>query len=360
MALMTKKLVVAGARGFLAEHTFRGLAKLGISPVAVVDNNPKLWGDSAGGIKIVQPGEAVRHYPDAIYVTAVYNHTPLRRQLRELGAVQVITYATLFRQYPGVFLPYFALDLPSRLAENAAAIKAAENIWADDNSRTLYLALMKWFETLDSDSVPRPDSPADMYFPDFLRLRPDEVFADCGAFDGDTLRQYLRVTEGKFSRVTCLEPDPRNFELLRSWTQTLLESDRITSVHAAVTHDGKNVPFAASGDVAAHKVNRNGETDRVIIVPGVRLDDLTPSPTFIKMDIEGSEMGALQGGERLLRSARAAWAITLYHRLEDFWAIPLYFQSVAPELKLFLRHYAEDYAETICYAVPPDRVAKQP
>ncbi|HWX56729.1 MAG TPA: FkbM family methyltransferase [Verrucomicrobiae bacterium] len=357
---MTETLVIAGARGFLAEHTFRGLKTLGITPVSVVDNDPRLWGDSAGNIKIVQPSEAVRDYPDAVYVTAVYNHTPLRRQLRELGAVRVITYAALFRQYPSVFLPYFALDLPSRLAENAIQINAAAEIWADAESRELYLALMQWFKTLDSDAVPRPDSPAKMYFPGFLRLRPDEVFADCGAFDGDTLRQYLRATKGQFSHVTCLEADPSNFELLRNWARTLPQKDRITLVHGAVTHDGKNVQFSASGDVAAHKVTDNGEAGQVITVPGVRLDDLTPSPTFVKMDIEGSEMGAIQGGERLLRSGQTAWAMTLYHHLEDFWVIPLHFRSAAPQLKLFLRHYAEDYAETICYALPPDRVAKEP
>lgn len=353
---MIDRLVVAGARGFLADYMFAGLAKLGIVPVAVIDNNPKLWGESAGGIRIAPPAEIVRQHPAATYVTAVFNHTPLRRQLSGLGADKVITYAQLFRKYPEVFLPYLAVDLPSKLTQNAEAIKQAADCWADEESRRLYAGLMEWFETLNSDAVPPPLPSAETYFPEFLRLRSDEVFVDCGAFDGDTLRQYLQVSRGQFSRIFCLEPDPSNFSRLESFAKSLPAADRIELIHAAATHDGKSLQFAASGNVASHAASGKEQTEKSISIPGIRLDDLTPRPTFVKMDIEGSEMSAIRSGDALLRSGKAVWAITLYHHLEDFWRIPLHMRSAAPELRLYLRHYAEDYAETICYAIPPDRV----
>jgi FkbM family methyltransferase len=190
-----------------------------------------------------------------------------------------------------------------------------------------------------------------------LRLREDEVFVDCGAFDGDTLRQYLSVTDGVFSHVVALEPDPVNFARLQEFVRSSSDADRISLFNAAVTADGGSLQFAASGNVAAHATRKGEESvGGVISVPGVRLDDLSHLPTFVKMDIEGSEMSAIESGKMLLRNGRTVWAVTLYHHLEDFWRIPLYFHSVAPQMSFFLRHYAEDYAETIFYAVPADRL----
>jgi len=353
---MIEHLVVAGARGFLAEHMFRGLARLGIVPLTAVDNNPDLWGKSASGTEIIQPSQAVTRFPHATFVAAVHNHTPLRRQLQQLGAKHVISYAVLFRKYPGVFLPYLALDVPSKMAENRDAIEAASAVWADRESRDLYSALTQWFKTLDAPNMPAPLSPQETYFPSFLRLRQDEVFVDCGAFEGDTLRQYLQLTRGAFSSIVCIEPDPQNFERLRRLVQSLSQKERIVLLHAAITHEHGSVRFAASGNVASHTSLIGDEAEKVIEVPGVQLDDLSPRPTFVKMDIEGSEVSAIKSAEGLLRGGQTAWAVTLYHHLEDFWRIPLYFRRAAPELRLFLRHYAEDYAETICYAVPPERV----
>ena len=68
-----------------------------------------------------------------------------------------------------------------------------------------------WFETeldaLLAESVPaarlREASTFDPYadFPSLFGLRNDEVFVDCGAFDGDTLRIFLNQSGGRFAKV---------------------------------------------------------------------------------------------------------------------------------------------------------------
>jgi hypothetical protein len=77
------------------------------------------------------------------------------------------------------------------------------------------------------------------------------------------------------------------------------------------------------------------------------------------MDIEGFERQALAGAGGLLSAGKTAFAVTLYHRTSDLWQIPRFIHEVAPGLRLYLRHYAEDWAETICYAVPPGRLSRQ-
>lgn len=68
------------------------------------------------------------------------------------------------------------------------------------------------------------------------------------------------------------------------------------------------------------------------------------------MDIEGAEMDALRGMEKLMKRDRPKLAICVYHKPEDFWEIPLYIKSVVPEYTFILRHHSHDASETVLYA----------
>jgi hypothetical protein len=74
---------------------------------------------------------------------------------------------------------------------------------------------------------------------------------------------------------------------------------------------------------------------------------------FIKMDIEGSELSALQGAESALRRWRPKLAISLYHRPEDFFSIPLWLDSLGAGYEFFLDHYSIHHEETVLYARVP-------
>ncbi|MDD3182123.1 MAG: FkbM family methyltransferase [Alphaproteobacteria bacterium] len=72
---------------------------------------------------------------------------------------------------------------------------------------------------------------------------------------------------------------------------------------------------------------------------------------FIKLDIEGSELSALKGAEATLRRFKPKLAISLYHKCEDFYEIPLYLNNLGLGYKFYLDHYTIYVAETILYAV---------
>ncbi len=73
--------------------------------------------------------------------------------------------------------------------------------------------------------------------------------------------------------------------------------------------------------------------------------------TFIKMDIEGSELAALQGAKETIQKYRPKLAISLYHKPEDMLEIPNYILNIVPDYKLYLRHYATNLWETVLYAI---------
>lgn len=246
------------------------------------------------------------------------------------------------------------------IAQDAQTVAEVANLWADEESRILYTAILNWFVTLASESVPAPSPSAATYIPDFLQLREDEVFVDCGAFDGDTVLQYARASHGRYREIIALEPDPRTFQKLAACAKTL---GRVTPLNAGAGAECGKVPFVAGGLMSSHAACAGAAgfsaPGVMVDVDLIRLDDLSPRPTYVKMDIEGFEREALAGARGLVSAGETAFAVTLYHRTSDLWQIPRFIHEVAPGLRLYLRHYAEDWAETVCYALPLDRVSQQ-
>lgn len=85
----------------------------------------------------------------------------------------------------------------------------------------------------------------------------------------------------------------------------------------------------------------------------VRLSDILRNNkvTYIKMDIEGSELMALYGAEEIIKKQRPKLAICVYHKPDHLWEIPFYLRNIVLDYKIFLRHHSTLDYETVCYAV---------
>jgi len=79
-------------------------------------------------------------------------------------------------------------------------------------------------------------------------------------------------------------------------------------------------------------------------------------PPLIKMDTEGAELEALAGSRSKIADGRPVLAITVYHRQDDLWLVPLLIDSITPGYRFFLRSHAEACWDTSCCVVPADRV----
>jgi len=199
-----------------------------------------------------------------------------------------------------------------------------------------------------------------MYFaPELFRLHDHEVFVDCGAYDGDSIRAFLSHTSHAFERIVACEPDAHNRAALDAFLATLTPATRARIAvlpFALSNHDGI-VSFAATGAVDARIAQSAFEADAV---PCRRLDRLLetmPRPTLVKMDIEGAEPLALDGLREALPVSRPILAICAYHEAEHLWRLPLLMKTLLPEHRLALRRYAEGCWETVYYAVPEERWA---
>lgn len=274
--------------------------------------------------------------------------------MESLG-LRILSVPELFWQYPDAFLPFASLGLPEEILDHKEGVQRGLALWHDEASLREYLAQIAWRTTLDSQVLPGHLAQKEIYFPtDLLDLSPDESFVDCGAFDGDSLRAFL--TRAKTLKCFIgIEPDSRNRANLQARIEALPSPlrERCSTLPYAVSDRTGVLHFDETG-TAGSTLTKEGHLE----IPTERLDVMLDglAPTFIKMDIEGAEKMALEGGRNVIAKHLPVLAICLYHRPSDLWEIPALIRDIAPEYRLFLRRYCDDCWEQVCYAIPPARL----
>lgn len=177
----------------------------------------------------------------------------------------------------------------------------------------------------------------------------DEVFVDCGGFIGDTVQSYINQF-GVYKHIYVYEPSEEN---LLSCKKNLGQYRDITVRPCGVGEKGDFLSFQGGGSSGTFMTGQRTAKDEGIKI--VSLDeDIAEPVTFIKMDIEGSEISALLGAKRHIQNDFPKLAICTYHIVSDMWEIPRLIDTIHPGYRFFIRHY--DFPqnwETVVYAIPP-------
>lgn len=353
-------IVLFGARK-MGQKALAGLRRAGIEPLAFSDNNPSIWGECIDGVPVFSPADAAARLGNsAVFVMAIWGHgsaDPMgdrQQRLRELGCRRVTSFGPLFWKYAEVFLPQIpALDLPHKVLEQADAVRKAFAVLADERSRREYIAQLRWRLWFDFDALPDPVQQP-IYFPgDVVALRDDEVYVDCGAYDGDTILDFLKRCDHKFRRVIAFEPDAVSLGQLRRRLAELPEAvrERVRVVAAATGAEPGAVRFAATGGLGSAA----GQGD--LEVPLVTLDESLAgeSPTYIKMDIEAAEPDTLLGARNVIGRHAPVLAVCAYHRQNHLWRLPNLICDLNADYRVFLRPHIQQVEDLVCYAVPTQR-----
>lgn len=353
------QLVLFGA-GNLGRRAAAGLRTHSIAPLCFVDNNQNLWGQKVEGLPVLSPQEGARLYGDsATFVVTIWRGEGHERmpdrmaQLRALGCNRVVPFLLLFWKYPDLFLPHYTCDLPHRLLLQADGVRRGLHLMADDASRAEYIAQVRFRLLGDFDSMAMPVD-GDIYFRDELfRLTENESLVDCGAFDGDTVAQFIMKTGGEFGGISAFEPDPQNYRKLQEQVNRLPADQRQRILlHKAATADTRQVVRMNVGEGASSHLG-SGECEVQCVTLDATLGDAHAS--LIKMDIEGSEMAALRGARKTIAQEAPILAICVYHRQDDLWNVPLLIDNIAPGYSFYLRPHLLEGWDLVCYAVPKGR-----
>jgi FkbM family methyltransferase len=134
------------------------------------------------------------------------------------------------------------------------------------------------------------------------RLQTGSVVVDAGANIG-IYSQFLSRCVGPGGKVHSFEPSPDNFRRLRN---AISGFSNVQANQLAVSDKtGESVLYISDNLNVDHRAYpTDGETRRTLSIQCTRLDDyFKPGERvdLIKMDIQGFEMHALRGAERVLR-----------------------------------------------------------
>lgn len=172
--------------------------------------------------------------------------------------------------------------------------------------------------TLSFPGAPEDDSIAAYTY--WYKPKLGDLVFDMGAHAGFTTIMFARMV-GPTGRVVAFEPDPASLDYLK---RNLLaqEVSNVTIVPKAIDAKTGTAYFNADGTMSAGLVCHSiyGCTGERIQVQTISLDDVFAefgAPQFIKMDIEGAEIGVIQSAASLLRTHPANLAFDTYHRMPD-------------------------------------------
>jgi len=179
---------------------------------------------------------------------------------------------------------------------------------------------------------------------------PGDIVFDCGACIGDTALLFAGLVAMQ-GEVHLFEPIPLHARYCR--LQASLNPSLAHVLHVNELAVSSRT-YVTSGD--------RSDSDR--IAPGglaidsfasTSLDDYASSKLsrvdFIKMDIEGAEMDAIDGAAKIIRELKPRLAISAYHKPDDLWEIPIKLKSLNPSYKLYFGHHSPVRWESVFYAV---------
>jgi FkbM family methyltransferase len=134
-------------------------------------------------------------------------------------------------------------------------------------------------------------------------LEPGDRVVDIGASLG-----YYSLLAGRLvgpeGRVCAVEPDPHNVRFLEAHRGANRFSDRMSLFPVGLSDRAGTLSFDRGTGTGTGKLSDTGDIQVDVITLDQLVERLGWEPTLVKIDVEGAELGVLQGGEATLLSAR--------------------------------------------------------
>lgn len=178
------------------------------------------------------------------------------------------------------------------------------------------------------------------YF-DIFKPCDKEVLVDAGAYNGDSINDFLTWVGEKEYKVYAIEP-------LEDMCEEISNKNipNVEVINCAAWNRKEELFFGTNA-------RGSGVEDHGNTLWGGMIDEIVGDDkvSFIKMDIEGAELKALEGAKETIKKYSPKLAICIYHKFEDIYEIGNYVLGLNPNYKLYIRHYTTCKWETVLYAV---------
>jgi len=229
---------------------------------------------------------------------------------------------------------------------------AYENL-ADSESRRVLVDIMKRY-LLGTEMT--PSSEVLKYFAnDIIQLTNDEIFVDGGAFYGNTVDVFVKKyddTSDSYKQIYAFEPDGEAYAGMK---QQLNEFANVEIINQGLWSENAELSFNKIRLGTASAVFNHG--NETITAPVITLDSFFKDkpesnwPTFIKLDVIGSEQRVLHGAKKIITTKRPKLAISAHYWPDDVFRLIKIAQMCNANYEFTLRQHGEDFYSHVLYCV---------
>lgn len=209
-------------------------------------------------------------------------------------------------------------------------INQVRNMLCEEKSKAVFDNIINFKLTGDMNFLLECETSRDEAYKNILNPGDDEIYMDLGAFNGDTVSEFLGNVSS-YKKIYAAEPDIKNFTKLRNNTGHL---ENIECLNVCISDRCGEVTFSKHGGRNSN-AEKNGNTVKCVTVDSILGND---DVTYIKFDVEGLEKEAIDGAAETIKRCRPKMLVSCYHRSEDIFAIPLQIMSIRDDYKVYIRH----------------------
>ncbi|MDD6024624.1 MAG: FkbM family methyltransferase [Oscillospiraceae bacterium] len=322
-----KPIVVYGI-GNGGDKVFACCQEWGLQVSAVFASDDHATKKTSHDLPVGTYDTVMERYPDGVILVAFGTYDmEIVQRIRQMG------------QNHAVFVPdvpLFGGSIFTReyLAANELDIQKARSLFSDEWSCNVFGAMLRAkcsgrLEDYLSADTPRSEDLK------LLNLGDKEAYLDLGAYNGDTIEEFLNLTEGHYASITAFEPNAQNYRKLQTYAASkenlLLYPFASWNEPAVLTFSGKG------GRMCAKVPELPGQYKHLHEVEAIPVDSLSEDFTFVKMDVEGAERETLLGMQETIKRCHPKLLISCYHRTDDFIRLPLLLEELCPGYRMYLR-----------------------
>lgn len=351
--------IVAFGAGVGGKTLYNLLKKNGLDDrlIAWSDNNELKFGKTymSDRLEVIRPFELVDRFGKNICVF-------VSSSAYDLIKAQLLGYGI---NGDNIYLFNFAfMDLEYTdcefISDHMIDFERAYQKMADDKSKRIFEFILNYKITKNIEWLERMQPLVDdeyyQYFDEGLfNFIKEESILDVGAYTGDTFEKFNNIYQENWNGYYGFEADKIIYEELK---KIIKHQGKESNVHTynVAAWDKKTTLYFES-NAGSSKMEKE-ITSLKMAVEGDRIDDILQNApiSLVKMDIEGAELNALRGMEKLIKINKPILAICVYHLRDDYYRITDFIEQTLPgEYTFYFRQYRYTPTETVCYAIPKNR-----
>lgn len=344
----TRQPIIVYGLGSTGQKIVDELLAAGIAIDLILDRGKA--GENYGGIPVLALDALEEgHLDGRTALIALHNHyvdiKKIHADLLAAGAARVVTPIHLpeFVGKPKA-RPGYWLDPDFDYAAHATGFARARELLADEKSRELFDAILRYRQSGDVLDCPSP-SADDEYVPaDLPRFAEPLRLVDCGAFTGVAIHKFLKAGYAIDSFI-AFEPDPASFAKLAA---RAFPVRRGLCLPLGTWSSTTQLKFAGDSSMASHLSD-----DGNVTVQCVAVDDVVrgEAVNLVKLDVEGAEMDTLKGMARLVGEQRPNLLVSAYHRPGHLYEIAQLIDDWQLGYRFHLRVHEQNTFGVVLYAL---------